>query len=65
MGVRPDFPAPADLIGLGRILATLPGLVSRRFEGALYPIELANGIASLPSYPSAKILERFLEHRGP
>lgn len=57
---RGDFPTAADLIGLDRILATLPGLVSRRFEGGLYPIELANGIASLSSYPSAKILERFL-----
>jgi hypothetical protein len=56
-----DFPKPADLIGLDRILATLPGLVSRRFEGGLYPIELANGIASLSSYPSARILQRFLE----
>ncbi len=58
---RGDFPAPTDLIGFDRILATLPELVSRRFEGGLYPIELANGIASLSSYPSAKILERFLE----
>jgi hypothetical protein len=60
---RGDFPARADLIGLDRILATLQGLVSRRFEGGLYPIELANGIASLSSYPSAKILQRFLESR--
>jgi hypothetical protein len=60
---RGNFPALADLIGLDRILATLPGLVSRRFEGGLYPIELANGIASLSSYPSAKILQRFLEAR--
>jgi hypothetical protein len=60
---RGDFPTPADLVGLDRILATLPGLVSRRFEGGLYPIELANGIASLSSYPSAKILQRFLEAR--
>jgi hypothetical protein len=50
---RGDFPTAGDLIGLDRILATLPGLVSRRFEGGLYPIELAN--------PSAKILQRFLE----
>jgi len=55
------FPTGTDLIGLDRILATLPGLVSRKYEGALYPIELANGIASMSSYPSAKILERFLE----
>lgn len=58
-----SFPKAADLIGLDRILATLPGLVSRRFEGGLYPIEIANGIASLSSYPSAKILQRFLEDR--
>ncbi len=57
------FPTTADLIGLDRILATLPGLVSRKHEGALFPIELANGIASMSSYPSAKILERFLEGR--
>jgi hypothetical protein len=60
---RGNFPAPTDLIGFDRILATLPGLVSRRFEGGLYPIELANGIASLSSYPSARILQRFLEGR--
>ena len=57
------FPTALDLIGLDRILATLPGLVSRKYEGALFPIELANGIASMSSYPSAKILERFLEGR--
>jgi len=55
------FPCEADLIGLPRILATVPSLVSHKFEGALFPIELANGIASMSSYPSAKILERFLE----
>ena len=60
---RGDFPVAGDLIGLDRILATLPELVSRRFEGGLYPIELANGIASLSSYPSARILQRFLEVR--
>jgi hypothetical protein len=57
------FPTAGDLIGLDRILATLPELVSRKHEGALFPIELANGIASMSSYPSAKILERFLEGR--
>jgi hypothetical protein len=56
-----DRPRPGDLIGLPRILATLPALISRKFEGALYPIELANGIASMSSYPSAAILQRFLE----
>ena len=57
----PTFPAESNLIGLERILATIPSLVSHKFEGALFPIELANGIASMSSYPSAKILERFLE----
>ena len=59
----PEFPAPKDIIGLDRIMATLPSLISRRFEGALFPIELANGVASMSSYPSAKILERFLENK--
>lgn len=56
-----DRPEAADLIGLSRILATLPALVSHKFEGALYPVELANGIASMSSYPSAAILQRFME----
>ena len=58
----PKFPGESNLIGLGRILATIPSLVSHKFEG-LFPIELANGISSMSSYPSAKILERFLEGR--
>lgn len=57
------FPTASDLIGLPRILATLPSLVSHKFEGALFPIELANGIASMSSYPSARILQRFTEER--
>jgi hypothetical protein len=32
-----------------------------KFEGALFPVELANGIASMSNYPSARILERFIE----
>ncbi|WP_221622017.1 hypothetical protein [Larkinella knui] len=54
-----NFPTSNDLIGLSRILATLPSLISRKYEGALYPIELANGIASMSSYPSAKVLQLF------
>lgn len=63
---KPDgpFPKPADLIGLPRILATIPSIVSRKFEGALYPVELANGIASMSSYPSARILQRFTDSHG-
>lgn len=59
----PNFPTLKDIIGLDRIMATLPSLISRKYEGALYPIELANGVASMSSYPSAKVLERFLENR--
>lgn len=55
------FPTASDLIGLSRILATVPSLVSHKFEGALFPVELANGIASMSSYPSAKILQRFID----
>ncbi len=60
---NPAFPVRSDLIGLERILGTIPSLISRKHEGALFPIELANGIASMSSYPSAKILQRFLEGR--
>lgn len=56
-----NFPAMTDIIGLSRILATLPRLVSRRHESALYPIELAHGIASLSSYPSATVLKRLVD----
>jgi hypothetical protein len=56
---RGDFPRSDDLIGLKRILATLPTLVSHKFEGALFPVELANGVASMSSYPSAKVLQLF------
>jgi hypothetical protein len=56
-----SFPISSDLIGLQRILATIPSLISHKFEGALFPIELANGIASMSSYPSARILERFIQ----
>lgn len=55
------FPTQTDLIGFERILASLQGIVSHRFEGALFPIELANGIASMSSYPSAKILQDFVD----
>lgn len=56
-----DRPVESDLIGWQRILATLPSLVSHKFEGALFPIELANGVASMSSYPSASVLRKFLE----
>lgn len=55
------LPVDTSLIGLPRILATIPSIISHKFEGALFPIELANGIASMSSYPSAAILRRFME----
>lgn len=59
---KPDdnFPIDSDIIGINRILATLPSLISRKYEGALYPVELVNGIASMSNYPSAKILQDFV-----
>ena len=55
------FPQQKDMIGLDRIIATLPSLVSRRYAGALYPIELVNGIASMSYYPSSRILKNFVD----
>lgn len=57
-----SFPEESDIIGLDRIIATLPSLVSRKYEGALYPIELVNGIASMSNYPSAKIFQDFVRN---
>jgi hypothetical protein len=56
-----ENPILADLIGADKIFATLPTILSNRYEGALLPIELANGIASLSTYPSAQILKVFAE----
>jgi hypothetical protein len=53
------FPSQSDLIGFNRVLSTLPSLSSHKFEGALFPVELANGVASMSSYPSAKVLQLF------
>ena len=36
-------------------------LLSNRYEGALIPMALANGVASLSIYPSVKVLELFSE----
>ena len=50
-----------DLIGFKRIVNTLPEIISHRHECALVPVELANGVASLSSYPSAAILKIFAD----
>ena len=36
----PYFPTRDDIMGLERKIVTLPSLVSKKYEGALYPIEL-------------------------
>lgn len=48
-----------DFIGTRKIISTVVNLVSHRHEGALVPIQLANGIASLSTYPSAQVLKLF------
>lgn len=60
-GEYTDSQGPESFIGLNKILSTLPGLVSYRYEGALVPIALANGVASLSSYPSATVLKMFAD----
>lgn len=56
-----NAPAENDIVGLNMILNTIPNIISRKYEGALLPVELANGIASLSNYPSAKILEQYTQ----
>ena len=57
-------PSYNDLIGADKIFATLPTILSARYEGALLPVELANGVASLSTYPSAQILKVFADTMG-
>lgn len=63
-GDERDFVLSPDikkLIAFNKIYATLPKILSNRFEGALLPVELANGVASLSTYPSARALELFAD----
>lgn len=50
-----------ELIGASRIFATIPTMLSAKYEDALLPIELAHAVASLSTYPSAKVLGMFAE----
>lgn len=54
-------PEADSLICFDRILGTLPKLLSSRFENGLLPIELANSVASLSTYPSAQVLKLFTD----
>ncbi len=58
-GLFKPAPLVTDFLGLNRILATIPQILSFKYENGLLPIELANAVASLSTYPSAKILELF------
>jgi len=63
-GEGAESPSIDKLIGFQNIVATIRTILSNRYEGALVPIELANGIASLSTYPSAKVLELFVENKN-
>ena len=54
-------PQSTALIGAQSIFSTLPKILSARFEDALVPIEMAHSVASLSTYPSAKVLAMFAE----
>lgn len=57
-------PAIDDLIGIKDIFASLPSILGNRHEGSLLPVELAHGVASLSTYPSAHILKIFADTNG-
>jgi hypothetical protein len=54
-------PEVDSLLCFDRILGTLPKVLSSRFENGLMPIELANNVASLSTYPSAQVLKLFAD----
>lgn len=54
-------PTVANLLGVERIFSTLPNLLSSRYEDGLLPVELANSVASLSTYPSVQILALFAD----
>ncbi len=54
-------PDAEQLISFKKILATLPTLLSSKHENGLLPIELANSVASLSTYPSAQVLKLFAD----
>lgn len=58
-GSYKENPVLTNLLGAPLILSTLPNLLSSRYENGLLPIELANNVASLSTYPSAHVLSLF------
>lgn len=59
-----ENPSMDNLVGIKDIVATLPTILGNRHEGALLPIELAHGVASLSTYPSAHILKIFADTKS-
>ena len=57
-GTDPQSPA---LYGLSRISSTLREILSARFEDALLPVQMAHAVASLSTYPSARVLAMFAD----
>ena len=56
---------PCPSCGEEILLTDMLGFHRSKYEGGLLPIELANAVASLSTYPSAKVLQLFAESRGP
>jgi len=54
-------PQNPSMIGASRIYATLPSILSARYEDALLPVQMAHSVASLSTYPSAKVLSMFAD----
>jgi len=54
-----DSPSMDKLIAFSNIVKTLPKVLSNRHSGSLLPVNLVKDIASLSTYPSAKVLELF------
>jgi hypothetical protein len=50
-----------NLIGANKIFRTLETILSAKYENALLPVEMAHSVASLSTYPSARVLAMFAE----
>src|SRR5579859_7264399 len=54
-------PQDTTLIGASQIFRTLETILSAQYEDALLPIQMAHSVASLSTYPSAKVLTMFAD----
>lgn len=54
-------PLPKDLIGLEKILGTIPDLVTPIYDNALFPISRVNALVSIAQQPCGHMLELFSE----